>query len=125
MDVLRAEYGIAPVGMLGHSAGEIACGYACGILTRSQTALVAYLRGQAAPKAGVSGGLMASVGLNVEEAEAQLLAAGLERTVVACDNSSTNVTLSGGQASTTSQASHLIRFLNLQTYLRQEDKHSQ
>ena len=37
MDVLREEYGIVPAGMLGHSAGEIACGYADGALTRGQT----------------------------------------------------------------------------------------
>ena len=37
VDVLREEYGIMPAGMLGHSAGEIACGYADGALTREQT----------------------------------------------------------------------------------------
>ena len=37
MDLLREEYGIVPAGMLGHSAGEIACGYADGALTREQT----------------------------------------------------------------------------------------
>ena len=37
VDLLREEYGIVPAGMLGHSAGEIACGYADGALTREQT----------------------------------------------------------------------------------------
>ena len=37
VDVLREEYGVVPAGLLGHSAGEIACGYADGALTRAQT----------------------------------------------------------------------------------------
>lgn len=45
VDVLREEYGIEPAGMLGHSAGEIPCGYADGCLTREQTILIAYHRG--------------------------------------------------------------------------------
>ena len=43
--MLKEEYGIEPAGMLGHSAGEIACGYADGCLTREQTVLIAYHRG--------------------------------------------------------------------------------
>ena len=45
VDMLKEEYGIEPAGMLGHSAGEIACGYADGCLTREQTVLIAYHRG--------------------------------------------------------------------------------
>ena len=45
VDMLRKEYGIVPAGMLGHSAGEIPCGYADGCLTREQTILIAYHRG--------------------------------------------------------------------------------
>lgn len=62
--MLREEYGVAPAGVLGHSAGEIAAGYADGCLTRAQTALIAYHRGRMAPDNGVSGGLMAAVGLS-------------------------------------------------------------
>ena len=40
MDVLREEYGILPVGMLGHSAGEIAAGYADGCLTLRQVCVL-------------------------------------------------------------------------------------
>ena len=52
VDMLKEEYGIEPAGMLGHSAGEIACGYADGCLTREQTVLIAYHRGESlrAPK---------------------------------------------------------------------------
>ncbi len=38
-DMLAEEYGIVPTGMLGHSAGEIACGYADGGFTREQVHL--------------------------------------------------------------------------------------
>lgn len=47
VDMLKEEYGIEPAGMLGHSAGEIPCGYADGCLTREQTILTAYHRGRA------------------------------------------------------------------------------
>ena len=46
VDMLKEEYGIEPAGMLGHSAGEIPCGYADGCLTREQTILIAYHRGR-------------------------------------------------------------------------------
>lgn len=36
IDMLAEEYGIVPAGFLGHSAGEIACGYADGGLSREQ-----------------------------------------------------------------------------------------
>ena len=52
VDMLRDEYGIEPAGMLGHSAGEIACGYADGCLTREQTVLIAYHRGVSLPDPG-------------------------------------------------------------------------
>ncbi len=35
-DLLREEYGIVPAGFVGHSAGEVACAYADGGLTREQ-----------------------------------------------------------------------------------------
>ena len=97
MDVLREEYGVAPAGMLGHSAGEIAAGYADGCLTREQTALIAYHRGRMAPAHGATGGLMAAVGLGAADARARLAAAGVTATVVGCDNSAVNVTLSGAR----------------------------
>lgn len=35
-DLLREKYGIVPAGFVGHSAGEVACAYADGGLTREQ-----------------------------------------------------------------------------------------
>ena len=80
-----------------HAAGEIAAGYADGCLTRKQTVLIAYHRGRMAPDHGLSGGIMAAVGLGVAAAEARIAEAGLANTgvVVACDNSPASVTLSG------------------------------
>ena len=95
VDLLREEYGITPGGVLGHSAGEIACGYGDGCFTREQCVLVAYHRGRMCPEHGISGGLMAAVGLGVEEAEARLTKHGQPGCVVGCDNSPNSVTLSG------------------------------
>ncbi|KAK9904717.1 hypothetical protein WJX75_001194 [Coccomyxa subellipsoidea] len=95
VDMLRKEYGVVPAGMLGHSAGEIPCGYADGCLTREQTILIAYHRGRMAPEHNVTGGLMAAVGLSADAADARLKKEGLENTVVGCDNSPVNVTLAG------------------------------
>ena len=99
MDLLREEYGVAPAGVLGHSAGEIAAGYADGCLTRQQTVLIAYHRGRMAPDNGANGGLMAAVGLGAADARARLAREGLTASVVGCDNSAVNVTLSGAVGS--------------------------
>jgi fatty acid synthase len=95
VDMLREEWGIAPAGVLGHSAGEIACGYADGGLSAAQCVLVAYHRGRAGPALGMAGGLMAAVGLGADEAQARLDAHGRASCVVACDNSPVSATLSG------------------------------
>jgi acyl transferase domain-containing protein len=76
-------------------AGEITSGYADGGFTLEQTVCVAYERAAKALQYTSGGGLMASVGLSVEAADARLVKAGLSSVVVACDNSPSNVTLSG------------------------------
>ena len=96
MDALREELGVTPAGFLGHSAGEIACGYADGALSRTECVLVAYHRGRMCPEFGITHGLMAAVGLSAEDADARLLAHGKLGCVVACDNSPASTTLSGG-----------------------------
>ena len=116
VDVLREEYGITPGGVLGHSAGEIACGYGDGCFTREQTVLVAYHRGRMCPEHNISGGLMAAVGLGAEEAEARLAKHGKDSCVVGCDNSPNSVTLSG-----TARDSHCMSTHPFQMPLRQRD----
>eukprot|EP00884_Botryococcus_braunii_P006514 jgi/Botrbrau1/15864/Bobra.40_1s0048.1 len=93
VDVLRKDYGIRPAGLVGHSAGEVACGYADGCLTLEEAMLVAYHRGRLAPMDKVKGGLMASVGLSAEEAEQRIH--GIPDVAVACDDSRSNVVLAG------------------------------
>lgn len=73
-------------------AGEIACAYASGCLTREQTLAVAYHRGRLPVKHKLTGGLMAATGLSAEQAEARLAGSSC---VVACDNSPCSTTLSG------------------------------
>lgn len=75
--------------------GEVACGYMDGGLSLEQTIAVAYERAAKSSVAG-TGGLMASVGISAEAAESRLKSLGALNTVVACDNSSSNVTISGG-----------------------------
>ena len=93
--MLRDEWGITPAGVLGHSAGEIACGYADGACSAAQCILVAYHRGRMCPEHGMAGGLMAAVGLGADEAQARLKRHGGAGCVVACDNSPVSATLSG------------------------------
>lgn len=64
--------------------------------------LIAYHRGRMAPDHGLSGGLMAAVGLGVAAAEARIAKAGLADmgVVVACDNSPDSVTMSGRLSAT-------------------------
>ncbi|KAK9916399.1 hypothetical protein WJX75_002178 [Coccomyxa subellipsoidea] len=94
-DMLAEEYGIVPAGFLGHSAGEIACGYADGGLSREQAVLVAYHRARQWPEGGLAGGLMAATGLSAAAAVEWLERERLKSCVVACNNSPTSTTLSG------------------------------
>ena len=73
-------------------AGEIACGYASGCLTREQTLLVAYHRGRLPVAHGLKGGLMAATGLSAADALARLEGSPV---VLACDNSPVSTTISG------------------------------
>ena len=54
--------GISPDGMVGHSAGELACAYADGGLTAEETVLSAYWRGRCLLDADLPPGGMAAVG---------------------------------------------------------------
>lgn len=78
--------------MVNPHAGEIACGYASGCLTRDQTLEVAYHRGRLPVQHGLKGGLMIATGLGVTDAEARVQGSNC---VVACDNSPSSTTISG------------------------------
>uniref|UniRef100_A0A1I7T189 Fatty acid synthase n=1 Tax=Caenorhabditis tropicalis TaxID=1561998 RepID=A0A1I7T189_9PELO len=89
-DTLTA-LGVSPDGIIGHSTGEMGCGYADGGITREQTMRLAYHRGTTIMKHTEIKGAMAAVGLNWEEVKAQAPPG----VVAACHNGADNVTISG------------------------------
>jgi fatty acid synthase, animal type len=93
-DVL-SKAGIRPDGILGHSFGEIACGYADAVLTIEQAMQAAYWRGKSI-KACVKKqqGQMAVIAMSW----AQLCEVCPEGIVLACNNARNNVTVSGERA---------------------------
>lgn len=91
---LLTSMGLKPDGIIGHSLGEVACGYADGCLSQREAVLAAYWRGQCIKDANLPAGSMAAVGLSWEECK-QRCPPGV---VPACHNSEDTVTISGPQA---------------------------
>ncbi|KAM3498690.1 hypothetical protein MY10362_008002, partial [Beauveria mimosiformis] len=87
---LLASWGVGPSASVGHSGGEIAAAHAAGALSLRDAIATAFYRGYVCEQLQMQGG-MAAVALGAKEAK-QYLKLG---TVVACDNSPKNVTLSG------------------------------
>ncbi|KAF4958908.1 hypothetical protein FSARC_10906 [Fusarium sarcochroum] len=86
-----ASAGVKPSAVVGHSSGEIAAAYAAGALTAREAIIIAFFRGSTtAEQKNLQGG-MAAIGLGWSEAERHLKPG----VVIACDNSPTNVTISG------------------------------
>ncbi|KAF7287912.1 hypothetical protein GWI33_000259 [Rhynchophorus ferrugineus] len=102
-DVLLS-LGIQPDGIIGHSLGEIGCAYADGVISAEEAILIAHARGLSTKQAKLIPGLMASVGITLEECE-QLMPKDLH---VACHNSTKNLTISGPQKS----VRKFIKYLN-------------
>lgn len=59
---LLTSLGLTPSGIVGHSLGEVACGYADGCLSQEEAVLAAYWRGQCIKEAHIPPGAMAAVG---------------------------------------------------------------
>lgn len=59
---LLTKVGLQPSGIVGHSVGELACGYADGSLTHAEAVLAAYWRGLCIKEASLPPGAMAAVG---------------------------------------------------------------
>lgn len=93
-DVLRS-LGIEPVGVVGHSAGELGCAYADGCLTTEQTILSAYYRAESVLQTSKKCGMMAAIGLSREECQKQLP----HEIFIVCNNSHENVTIGGPEES--------------------------
>ncbi|XP_037134459.1 fatty acid synthase [Syngnathus acus] len=90
---LLAQMGLEPDGIVGHSVGELACGYADGSLSHEEAILAAYWRGRCIKEADLPPGGMAAVGLTWKECIAQCP----KGVVPACHNAEDTVTISGPQ----------------------------
>ncbi|KAI0394195.1 hypothetical protein F5Y17DRAFT_476000 [Xylariaceae sp. FL0594] len=93
---LLSSWSVQPVGIVGHSSGEMAATYAAGRITAAEAILAAYFRGKAVSKNDRKGAMLA-VGLGVEEASQYVV--NRQDVTVAAINSSGSVTLSGGATS--------------------------
>ncbi|XP_036924219.1 fatty acid synthase [Sturnira hondurensis] len=91
---LLTSMGLKPDGIIGHSLGEVACGYADGCLSQDEAILCAYWRGQCIKEASIPPGAMAAVGLSWEECKKRCPPS----VIPACHNSEDTVTISGPQA---------------------------
>ena len=85
-----AECRVLPSAVIGHSSGEIAAAYAAGVFTKDEAIITAYYRGYVCKKPPKLGGMVA-VGMSKEEVSAYLT----QGVQIACENSISNVTLSG------------------------------
>ncbi|KAM6245512.1 fatty acid synthase [Porphyrio hochstetteri] len=90
IDMLKAA-GLQPDGIVGHSVGELACGYADNSLSHEEALLAAYWRGRCVKEAKLPPGAMAAVGLTWEECKECCP----PKVVPACHNSEDTVTVSG------------------------------
>ncbi|KAI0401422.1 hypothetical protein F4802DRAFT_601014 [Xylaria palmicola] len=90
---LLSQWGITARAVIGHSSGEIAAGYAAGLLTEQEAIIVAYLRGKAVASNRSEGLMMAVGGLL---SQIQPLVDEYDGAIkVACHNSPESHTLSG------------------------------
>ncbi|KAG8446408.1 hypothetical protein GDO86_014021 [Hymenochirus boettgeri] len=90
IDMLKAMK-LEPDGIVGHSVGELACGYADNSLSQKEAILAAYWRGRCIKEAHLPPGGMAAVGLTWEECKIQCP----DGVVPACHNAEDTVTISG------------------------------
>ncbi|CAF94659.1 unnamed protein product, partial [Tetraodon nigroviridis] len=100
---LLAKLGLQPDGIVGHSVGELACGYADGSLSHSEAILAAYWRGRCIKEASLPLGGMAAVGMTWE----QCLERCPQGVVPACHNAEDTVTISGPQEAVSKFVSEL------------------
>ncbi|SPJ72405.1 related to polyketide synthase [Fusarium torulosum] len=87
---MLTEYNVQPYAVVGHSSGELAAAYAAGRLTSQEAIIAAYYRGVVSESVQRKGA-MAALGLSREKIEPLLL----DGAVIACENSPSNVTISG------------------------------
>ncbi|XP_011703737.1 PREDICTED: fatty acid synthase-like [Wasmannia auropunctata] len=88
---LLTSIGIVPDFIIGHSIGELVCGYADGCLTVEETILSAYFIGLALYESKIINGSMAEINLNFETIK-DICPSDID---IACYNNSSNFTVSG------------------------------
>lgn len=99
---LLDSWNIKPIGVVGHSSGEIAAAYASGAITFETGMLLAYHRGTASAKLlhefPATKGAMLAVGGKQAHIESFLKIHATKATVKACINSPGSVTVSGDES---------------------------
>ncbi|KAF2491841.1 putative polyketide synthase [Lophium mytilinum] len=99
---LLTSWNIKPVGVVGHSSGEIGAAYSFGAISREDAWKISYWRGklcsELATEAPELKGAMMAVGLSSSDAEKYFATITKGKLVVACVNSPTSVTISGDEA---------------------------
>ncbi|KAI0115438.1 hypothetical protein GGR51DRAFT_546261 [Nemania sp. FL0031] len=91
---LLASWSVRPVGVCGHSSGEMAAAYASGYISAAEAIVAAYLRGQAVSKNKRLGAMLA-VGCDAETVTQKYLGGCEDVVNLAAINSGNSVTLSG------------------------------
>ncbi|KAF2811619.1 putative polyketide synthase [Mytilinidion resinicola] len=99
---LFTSWNIKPVGVVGHSSGEIGAAYSFGAISREDAWKISYWRGklcsELATEAPELKGAMMAVGLSSNDAEKYIATVTKGKLVVACVNSPSSVTISGDEA---------------------------
>ncbi|PYI09473.1 hypothetical protein BO78DRAFT_415749 [Aspergillus sclerotiicarbonarius CBS 121057] len=92
---LLASWSIRPVGVVGHSSGEMAAAYGAGRITAAEAITIAYYRGYMVSFNQQKGAMLA-VGLGADQGADYIRQVGMEERVkVAAINSPESITLSG------------------------------
>jgi emericellamide synthase (highly reducing iterative type I polyketide synthase) len=103
---LLASWNILPIGVVGHSSGEIGAAYAAGMLSAEDALKTAYHRGECVKKLKALypdlRGAMLAAGISAADAREYLLDVSntgkvVGKAVVACENSPSSVTISGDE----------------------------
>ncbi|KAL7036629.1 hypothetical protein ACKWTF_008882 [Chironomus riparius] len=89
-DILKV-LGLEPDYIIGHSVGELGCGYADDCLTAEEMILCAYSRGMASLETKVVHGSMAAVGMGYQKLKTIIP----DEICIACHNSNESTTISG------------------------------
>ncbi|KAI0438133.1 hypothetical protein F4803DRAFT_111938 [Xylaria telfairii] len=113
---LFSDWNIIPSVSIGHSSGEIAAAYAAGLISAPEAIIAAFARGMAVRETATTGSMLA-VGLGTNDV-AKWLPSDSKEVCIACENSSSSVTLSGNATA----ISELARAMKAEGIFAQELK---